>query len=85
MSTRRRSDGNRAVPLPWPLVGLAVLVALFGGAAGVLSQNGPAVAAESPPEPAIFHVALDGSDDNAGTKEKPFATLERTSRPFEAT
>ena len=86
MSIRRRSDANRAASSPWlngarPSVGLAVLAALFCYAAGLLSQNGPAVAARNPPQPALFYVAQDGSDDNPGAKEKPFATLDRAGRP----
>src|SRR5262245_57091082 len=37
----------------------------------------PRAGAGEPRAPAVFHVAAGGDDRNAGSAEKPFATLER--------
>jgi hypothetical protein len=46
----------------------------------ILLLSLPATAADQP----AFHVATSGSDDNPGTAEKPFATLDRARRAVRA-
>lgn len=61
-------------PVPLFLLGLVALAPLWPPRA--CPQAATALGA-SQPAPVIFHVAPDGRDDNPGTAEKPFATVQR--------
>jgi len=85
MPTRRCSGGDRSAPslrvngLRLP-VAFSALIAAVCCAARLPGENGAPAAPEGPTAPAAYHVAPDGSDNNPGTGEKPFATLERARR-----
>jgi hypothetical protein len=65
---------TKGVVLP---VTFLAFVAILCCAVHGLGENSASLAAQDLPKPATYHVALNGSDANPGTREKPFATLVR--------